>query len=633
MFRTAAICSTLVACALLGLCGEVARASSTVPLTQRRLAADPQAFVPGGDERFLVVVFLGVECPLAKLYAGPLNELAERYEPRGVGFVGIDSNEQDSEADMEEFARTHSLRFPLVKDRVLRVADRFGAKRNPEVFVVDLMGKVRYRGRIDDRYQVGLHRDAAASKADEPGDLARALDELTNGRDVSVPETTSAGCLLTRPKPVAATSPITYTAQIAPLLHAKCVRCHQPGEVGPMSLTDYHEVVGWAAMIDEVVGQDRMPPWHAERGVGHFKNDASLTVDEKRMLREWLAAGCPRGDASSGRAGDASPPVTLQLRSAESQQAWQIGRPDAIVSIPEPFTVPASGTIEYQYFDIDPGFAEDRWIAACEVRPTNRAVLHHCNVFLRPAGSDEVVEQGSLGSYCLTAMAAGTPAMQLPLGMAKRIPAGWHLVFVVHYVAIGTEQVDQLSLGLKFAQPNDVQREVATRLMLDEELEIPPGAADHRVEHMAPIERDLLLVAMFPHLHLRGKSFRYEATYPDGTTEVLLNVPRWDFAWQHRYELAEPKSLPRGTTLRCVAHYDNSAANRANPAPNATVRTGPQSDDEMFNGYYDVATAEADYPARKKRSYWFVTTALVFALVLLRRKGRAPSLRTHLSRN
>lgn len=628
MFRSATIRWMLAVWAAFAAAGPFSPArSEAAPLELRDLDGVPRRFVPDGEQRFLVVAFLGVECPLAKLYAARLNDLAERFAPRGVAFVAVDSNVQDSLAEIRAFARTHELRFPLMKDLGFQAADRFGATRNPEVFVVDLADKVRYRGRIDDRYQVGLHRDDSSRDPTDVGDLARALDELTTGREVSVPATTSAGCLLTRPKPACGPSAITYVEQIAPLLQAKCVRCHQTGEVGPMALTDYDEVVGWGAMIDEVVAADRMPPWHAERGVGHFKNDASLTADEKRMLREWLAAGCPCGDASRAA------PLDLHADESATTDGWQIGRPDAIVSIPEPFMVPASGTIEYQYFDIDPGFAQDRWISACEVRPTNRAVLHHCNVFLRPPESDEVVEQGSLGSYCLTAMAAGTPAMRLPPGMAKRIPAGWHLVFVVHYVAVGTEQVDRLSLGLKFADPRDVAREVATRLMLDEELEIPPGAADHRVEHAAVTERDLLLVAMFPHLHLRGKSFRYEAAYPDGTTEVLLNVPRWDFAWQHRYELAEPKRLPRGTTLRCIAHYDNSASNPANPAPSATVRTGPRSEDEMFNGYYDVATAEASYPAGTKKSYWFVTTALVFALLMLRRKGRASSSRIQLSRN
>jgi peroxiredoxin len=582
--------------------------------------------VPAGKSR-LVVVFLGVECPLSKLYVERLNGLAGKFESNGTAFLAVDSNPQDSLADLRTFATTHRLRFPLVKDQGMRVADRFGAARNPEVFVVDGAGAVRYRGRIDDRYQVGLHRDPVAAADLAPGDLERALVELSAGRQVSVPETKSVGCLLTREKPNAADAAVTYADQIAPLLHAKCVRCHRPGEAAPMSLTDYDEVVGWAAMIDEVVAEDRMPPWHAERGVGHFANDASLTVDEKRLLRQWLADGCPKGDLNR------LAPLPSYAAEAAASDGWTIGRPDAIVPIPQPFTVPATGNIEYQYFDVDPGFAVDRWITAAEVRPSNRAVVHHCNVFLRPPGSADVVEQGSLGSYCLTAMAAGTPAMRLPQGMAKRIPAGWHLVFVVHYTAVGTEQIDRTSLGLKFADPKDVTREAATRLMVDEQLCIPPGAADHRVEHSAVIERDLLLLAMFPHMHLRGKSFRYEAAYPDGSQETLLNVPQWDFAWQHRYELAEPKRLPAGTVLRCIAHYDNSAANPANPNPGETVRTGPRSEDEMFNGYYDVAPAEAEPPMRAPSTLPTVTAALAFALVILRGCPRMSSAGCHVSRN
>lgn len=605
--------------------GEVA--SPSAPLVLRDADGKSHSFeVPAGKSR-LVVVFLGVECPLSKLYVERLNQLSERFEPSGTAFLAVDSNPQDSLADLRSFARTHRLRFPLVKDLGMRAADRFGAARNPEVFVVDAAGAIRYRGRIDDRYQVGLHRDPSAAADFVPGDLERALAELTEGRPVSVPETKSVGCLLTREKPTASLNAVTYAEQIAPLLHTKCVRCHRPGEAAPMALTDYDEIVGWAAMIDEVVAEDRMPPWHAERGVGHFANDGSLTVDEKRLLRQWLSDGCPKGDLH--RLG----PLPSYVEEAAASDGWTIGRPDAIVQLPRPFTVPATGNIEYQYFDVDPGFAEDRWISAAEVRPSNRAVVHHCNVFLRPPGSADVVEQGTLGSYCLIAMAAGTPAMQLPQGMAKRIPAGWHLVFVVHYTAVGSEQVDRTSLGLKFVEEKDVTREAATRLMIDEQLCIPPGVADHRVEHSAVMERDLLLLAMFPHMHLRGKSFRYEATYPDGSQETLLNVPRWDFAWQHRYELAEPKRLPKGTVLRCVAYYDNSATNPANPNPSETVRTGPKSQDEMFNGYYDVAPAEPAPPARGKSSLPTVTAALAFALVIIRSSRHLSSAGRHLSQN
>jgi len=618
MFRSASIRLTIAACAALtplvafapALCAETV--SRPAPLELRDINGALQCFEPGPQDRCLVVVFLGVECPLSKLYVERLQELADKFGSSGVRFLAVDSNPQDSLADLRLFARTHQFRIPLVKDQGMRAADRFGAVRNPEAFVVDAAGAVRYRGRIDDRYQVGLHRDKASFVSVDGGDLYRALDELTTGRMVSVPETTAVGCLLTRTKATPLPTTATYAEQIAPLLHAKCVRCHRPGEAAPMSLTDYDEVVGWAAMIDEVVAEDRMPPWHAERGVGHFANDAGLSLDEKRMLREWLAAGCPQGDMSR------LAPLPSYADESAANDGWTIGRPDAVVAIAQPFIVPATGIVEYQYFDVDPGFAEDRWITAAEVRPSNRAVVHHCNVFLRPPGSSEVVEQGSLGSYCLTAMAAGTPAMRLPAGMAKRIPAGWHLVFVVHYTAIGSEQVDRTSLGLKFADAKDVVREAATRLLIDEQLHIPPGATDHRVEHAALVERDLLLLAMFPHMHLRGRSFRYEATYPDGSQETLLNVPRWDFAWQHRYELAEPKRLPKGTTLRCVAHYDNSAANPANPNPNVAVRTGPLSEDEMFNGYYDVAPAEPEYPTKSKIPLRLVTFGLVVALLVLR---------------
>ena len=191
---------------------------------------------------------------------------------------------------------------------------------------------------------------------------------------------------------------------------------------------------------------------------------------------------------------------------------WSIPGPDLVVAIPQPFHVPAEGIVDYQQFVVDPGFREDRWIAAAEIQPGNRAVVHHCSVFLQPPGAGEPeYTPGALGSLCLAATAPGTPPMVLPPGMAKRVPAGWRLVFVIHYTTTGTAQSDQTRLGLTFAAPADVRREVATRLLYDPDLRIPPHAPDHRVEKSWQAPADLLLLAMFPHMHLRGKSFRYEA--------------------------------------------------------------------------------------------------------------------------
>jgi hypothetical protein len=378
---------------------------------------------------------------------------------------------------------------------------------------------------------------------------------------------------------------ITYCRDVAPILQRRCQACHRPGQVGPFALLSYRDAANWSATIREVVEQRRMPPWGADPRHGTFANDPSLTDQEKQTLFRWIDVGCPEGDPRH-----LPPPASFP-------EGWTIRGPDLVLEMPREFTVPAKGVIEYQYFAVDPGFREDRWVKAAEVMPGNRAVVHHCNVFLQPPGlhdPTELIEQGKLGSYCLTMAAQGTPPMVLPDGMAKRVPAGWKIVFVMHYQAVGTVQKDRTRLGITFADPKTVKKEVATKLMFDPELRIPPGARDHAVSQTWAVRRDVLLLALFPHMHLRGKSFRYELLHPDGREEVLLDVPRFDFGWQHRYVLAEPRRVPAGSQLRCTAVFDNSADNPANPDPAAEVRAGLQSWDEMFNGYFDVSLADED---------------------------------------
>jgi peroxiredoxin len=529
------------------------------------------------DSRLVVVAFLGVDCPLAKLYAGRLAELYREYRSKGVAFVGIDSNQHESPADVTRFVRDHQFPFPILKDGGSEIADRFAALRTPEVFILDEHQVVRYRGRIDDQYTVGGRR-AEPSRHD----LRIALDELLAGAPVSQPVTPAAGCLIGRQSQPSAASPVTYSRDIAPILQAHCVTCHRRGQIAPFALTTYRQAAARAETIREVIRDGRMPPWHANPKHGRFANDPRLSDRDKQLLEDWLRAGLSEGDPAD------LPPA------ARFRDGWNIPEPDQVVSIPRPFTVPAEGVVEYQTFEVDPGFREPRWVRAAEIRPGNRKVVHHCIVFLKPPGGDEPAEQGTLGSFCLAATTPGTPPLFLPDGMAKLVPAGWRFFFVLHYAPIGTVQTDQTSIGLVFADPKTVKKEVATKLIHVEDLCIPPRAANHRVERSHSFSGDVLLLAMLPHMHLRGKSFRYEAAYPDGTTEILLDVPRYDFNWQNRYVLAEPKRLPAGTSLRCSAHYDNSAGNPFNPDPDAVVRTGLQSWDEMFNGYFEFALADQD---------------------------------------
>jgi peroxiredoxin len=529
------------------------------------------------DRKLMVVVFLGVDCPLARLYGPRLAALAKQYEPRGVAFVGVDSNDGDAPTAIGRYARLHAIPFPILKDVGNVLADRFGAERTPEAFVLDGERVVRYRGRIDDQYGVGAQRPKATRN-----DLTAVLDELLAGKPVSRPVTAAAGCLISRVSAAPIAGRVTYCRDVAPLLQKHCQSCHRPGQIAPFALTSYKEASGWARMIQEVLQEGRMPPWHADPRYGRFSNDPSLKPADKQRIVEWVEAGCPEGDPK-----DLPPPVAFP-------SGWSIPEPDLVVTMPEPFQVPAEGVIEYQYFAVDLHFKEDRWVQMAEIRPGNRAVVHHCNVFLQTPDDPDMGATGELGSYCLAAAAPGTPPLVLPPGTAKRIPAGSRLVFVVHYTAVGSAQTDQTSIGLKFAEPRSVQKEVATKLMYDLDLAIPPGEAGHQVAQTWEVKQDVLLLAFFPHMHLRGKSFRYEAVYPDGRGEILLDVPRYDFNWQHRYVLAGPKRLPKGSRLVCTAVYDNSTGNPNNPDPAATVRAGTQSWDEMFNGYFEVCLADED---------------------------------------
>jgi len=533
----------------------------------------------------VVLVFLGTECPLANLYAPRLAELARQTEPRGVRFLAIDPVPQDASAALAHFTHEHRLPFPMVKDPDARVAARCGATRTPQVVLIDAGRRVRYRGRIDDQYVPGGKNRGKPTRHD----LAEAIRDVLAGQPVRVPETTAFGCLIPKPRPTHSDAGVTYHRDIAPILQTQCQACHRPGEVAPFALMTYADARHWGPMMVEVTANGTMPPWHASPEHGHFRNERRLSAAQKEMIEKWVDAGCPEGNPADG-----PPPV-------QWADGWAIGKPDLVLQMPTPFHVPAEGVIEYQHVIVDPGATTDLWVSAVEVRPGNRRVLHHCNVYLNPPDADhpeQVYETvGALGSHCLIAWTPATGPLRLPPGMAKHIPAGWKLHFILHYTTTGVATADQTEIGLILADPRGVHKEVATKLVKDLDLRIPPGAANHRVEHTWTAERDCLLVSLFPHMHVRGKSFQYIAEYPQGRSETLLDVPAYDFNWQHRYELAEPKRLPAGTVIRCIAVYDNSAGNPYNPDPTVEVRTGLQSWDEMFNGYFDIVLVEQDLRA------------------------------------
>ncbi len=513
-------------------------------------------FLKGDD--FAVVVFLGTKCPVGNAYLPILEEVQKEFRDKKVRVVGINAIPGDTADAVKKHITEFKVTFPVLLDPKQSTLALFGAKRTPEVFVLDRRGVVRYHGRVDDRY-------APDHKRDEPRrhDLKEALTELVAGKKVSVPETDAAGCLIT----VAGVKKgdVTYSKHVAAILQKQCADCHHPGTAAPFSLLTYADAKNQAAMIQEVVATKQMPPWHADPRFGHFSNERRLSQDEIDTLSAWVAAGAPEGDKKDAPA------------AKEYAEGWRIGKPDAVFKMPQEVTVQATGKVAYKYFKTKTEFTEDKWIQAAEVRPGNKAAVHHIIVFARAPGKVQ---------EWIAAVAPGADPFALPAGFGRKIPAGAELIWQVHYTPTGKEEKDCSEIGLVFCK-EPPKNEVKNYGIANSKFKIPAGAGKHEVVAEIPVFREGVVLAMFPHMHLRGKDVEYTAVYPDGKTETLLSVPQYDFNWQHTYRFAEPLKLPKGSKIRVVAHFDNSADNPANPDPTKDVKWGDQTWEEMMIGYVD----------------------------------------------
>lgn len=389
--------------------------------------------------------------------------------------------------------------------------------------------------------------------------------------------------------PAVEVGPVTYSKHVAAILQAKCQACHRTGQVAPFALSTYDQARRWKAGIKEVVLERRMPPWHADPRHGAFANDRGLTAAQRAALVAWVDQGARLGDPSQ-----VPEPRTFP-------DGWTIGEPDAVFTMLAPFDVPAEGVLSYQKFRVPTNFSRDVWVEALEARPGDRRVVHHICVYLEGKTPNE---EGRAERPELVCYAPGDMPSVFPTGTAKKIPAGSALVIEVHYTPVGTPRSDQSSVGMIFAR-EPVRRRAVTKGISQKALKIPPGANDIEARSSFTFPFAARLLSMSPHMHLRGKDFRYEAVYPDGRREVLLSVPAYDFAWQSVYRLIEPKAMPRGTRIECVAHFDNSAANPSNPDPTAEVAWGDQTWDEMMIGYVDYDVEEpgalAGRPASRLR--------------------------------
>jgi hypothetical protein len=401
---------------------------------------------------------------------------------------------------------------------------------------------------------------------------------------------------------------ITFTAQVWPIMERHCVSCHQPGEIAPMPLTSYAEVRPWAEAIRENVLTKKMPPWHAEGATKHsFLNDRSLTDEEIQTIAEWVKTG-----AREGR------PLKRSFQAEVHPDGWRLGKPDIVIRVPG-FAIPASGQLGYRYLITGDLFPTDVWLRAAEWRIDQRSAVHHVNAYVRGPESSYLkgYEKGTVVTATvedrarrrdgernfdrreqLVGWEPGYAAMPWLEDGAKFVRAGSDIVFEIHYNPNGKALTDYSELGLYLADGPPVERVLSIDTLRDLDLRLPPGSAETVSRAAMTLAHEVKLVSVQPHMHYRGKAMDVRAVYPDGRSEVLVSVPRYDFNWQTTYALKDPKLLPAGTRLESVARFDNSANNKFNPDPKAAVHWGDQTTDEMHIAFLELAIPAADDPEK-----------------------------------
>lgn len=599
------------------------------------------------DERTeaIVVVVLDDKCPVVQQQIPALNALYEHYNgfkkdragrPTEFGkypgdrvrFLGVYVKPDMGAKGIATHAAAKRIPFRVLHDSDMTLVKELGLKRLSEVALLTPDGKVVYRGPVDDQAVQGSVKPAATEHY-----LADAIEAVLAGKPVEKERRASAGCVITFAAVERKPSKLTYNRDIAPIVQARCETCHRAGEVAPMALQSFKEVVDYAAMVEEVIRDQRMPPYPGE-STHEFAADERLTAKERDTLLEWLRSERVEGDPA-----DAPKPIQWADRSQ-----WKIGKPDFVFKMPEPFEVPATGVLNYVYIPVavngGKGFPEDRWIEAVETHPGAPSVVHHVQIHEyfgpvdhEPTALDTILIYGMgiqsarlLGSYTPGNEEGNTLVFDRYLSDADRaagkkagvkLSKGANLMFEVHYTTNGTATPDQSETAIRFADEKpDVVLQSWFPFRSRADMIIPANTENHSLQDLyhfgrATDGKAILLHGIRPHLHSRGKSFRVELVSPKGLSpdtladysqhdkvrgETILSVPVWDFSWQRFYQFKEPILITPEQALLATAYWDNTKYNPRNPDANSDVPWGQQTIHEMFNTLLLYEVLEAGDP-------------------------------------
>ncbi len=485
--------------------------------------------------------------------------LKAKYDSQGIEFMMINSMGKLNRNAVLAKAIEYGVDIPILMDDARVISEALGIERagevilyNPRSFVVE------YRGSV-----------TASEKA---------IQEILAGEEVSSTLVTTNGPALS----YVATAVPSYTADIAPILAENCATCHREGGIAPFAMDSHTMVQGWSPMIREVLMTKRMPPGQIDGHIGEFINDRLITNEEVRNVIAWVDAGAPRD-------GNIDPLTALSW----STSKWSLGdEPDYIIKVPSQ-QVAATGVLEYRdvaiKIDLD---GKDRWVRGSEYIPGDRTVLHHTInslSFPEEAGKRQrPLGRSNPDKASITAYIPGGTAAFNPPNTGGLLKDGSILNLNLHYTTNGRETTDESEIGLWFYPEGEIPAERMSGrcacIFPNTWTNIPSNDPAFEQTATITIGKDANIHSFLPHMHFRGKYMRFYADYPDGSSEELINIAQYNYAWQMSYTYAEPKFVPAGTKITAVGAFDNSAQNPANPDPERTVPWGQQSWDEMFFG-------------------------------------------------
>ena len=518
----------------------------------------------------VVLAMTSSTCPVSKRYLPSLVALAPTLQAQGLTLILVNPYASETTDAIRAQLKSAGYRGLYVQDKDLTLSRTLGARTTTEVFLLDATRTLLYCGALDDQYGTNYNRETPRRTY-----LKDAIVDFVAGRAVTTAATSAPGCELDLgPKPTAAPTKVTYYGDVARILQQNCVSCHHGGGIAPFALDSLIGVKDRTKVIRRVVSQGLMPPWFAAPEApgkpNPWANDCSLSERDKTDLLAWIDSS----DRPLGNPADAPRRLTYPSE-------WSIGQPDLIIPLSKAYDIKATGYLPYQRDVVQTTLTEDKWIAAFEILPSAREVVHHVIVTVHEKNEKVADHESYWAAYV-----PGNGSYVFPVGFARKLPAGAKVNFQIHYTPNGTATKERLRLGLVYAK-SPPKYEIRTVAVPNVFLKIPPGAANHVETITRPVPVDLAVTSLLAHMHVRGKAFKFELTTPDGKTETLLDLPNYDFNWQLRYDFKQPRILPRGSTVRITAVFDNSTDNKSNPDPTKLVRWGPQTYDEMMIGYFE----------------------------------------------